>query len=247
MEGPHRVRPGPDRLAARAHRQRDPPGPDARVAAPSLARAGRARDSSPSCTKTRISWSWPSRPACRRLPGRRLPECDASCTRSATRAPDAAPLHRLGRWTSGVVLFARTLQARRELSRQWAAREIGKRYRALALGKPARTEFSVSAPIGPVPHPLLGSVHGVSPEGKPSMTRVALLEQRGAAFLCDVSITTGRPHQIRIHLAAAGHPLEGDPLYTVGGLPAPDSTCPARRSRLPAPRRGVGLPSSSYG
>jgi len=135
-------------------------------------------------------------------------------------APDAAPLHRLGRWTSGVVLFARTRAARRELSRQWAAREIGKRYRALARGVPERWEFAIDTPIGPVPHALLGSVHGASPRGKPSSSLVNVLEQRRDVFLCDVRITTGRPHQIRIHLAAAGFPLVGDPLYARGGVPA---------------------------
>lgn len=139
-------------------------------------------------------------------------------------APDASPLHRLGRWTSGVVLFARTLRARRELSRQWAAQEIGKRYRALARGEPSKPEFSVTTPIGPVPHPLLGSLHAASPDGKPSRSRVTVIERREGTFLCDVEISTGRPHQIRIHLAAAGHPLAGDPLYSVGGLPAPEST-----------------------
>jgi 23S rRNA pseudouridine1911/1915/1917 synthase len=52
---------------------------------------------------------------------------------------------------------------------------------------------------------------------------VTVLERRADSFLCDVRIATGRPHQIRIHLAAAGHPLKGDPLYGAGGLPAPDT------------------------
>jgi 23S rRNA pseudouridine1911/1915/1917 synthase len=50
-----------------------------------------------------------------------------------------------------------------------------------------------------------------------------VLERRAEGFLCDVRIASGRPHQIRIHLAAAGHPLLGDPLYVAGGLPAPDA------------------------
>lgn len=135
-------------------------------------------------------------------------------------ASGAAPLHRLGRWTSGVVLFARTPAARAELARQFAERTVGKRYRALAAGSPGTTSFEVATPIGPVPHPLLGTVHGATPAGRPASSRVTVLERRDGAFLCDVTISTGRPHQIRIHLAAAGYPLAGDPLYGIGGVPA---------------------------
>lgn len=138
-------------------------------------------------------------------------------------APDAAPLHRLGRWTSGLVLCARNPQARRALMRQWSANAVGKRYRALATRLPAWDEMTITTPIGPVPHPLLGALHAAAPQGKPSLSQVIVLERRADSFLCDVRIATGRPHQIRIHLAAAGHPLTGDPLYGPGGLPAPDS------------------------
>ncbi len=138
-------------------------------------------------------------------------------------ASDAAPLHRLGRWTSGVVLCARNNKARTELMRQWSAKKVGKRYRALAVGLPEQDEMAISTPIGPVPHALLGSIHAATPKGKPSLSQVNVLERRANSFLCDVRIATGRPHQIRIHLAAAGHPLVGDPLYGVGGLPTPDT------------------------
>ncbi len=138
-------------------------------------------------------------------------------------APDACPLHRLGRWTSGLVLFARTAEARSDLTRQWMERAVLKRYRALAGGDPARRLFEIDEPIGPVPHALLGTVHAVSAAGRAARTRVEVLERRDASFLCDVQIETGRPHQIRIHLAAAGHPLVGDPLYATGGLPHPQS------------------------
>ncbi|MFZ2445008.1 MAG: RluA family pseudouridine synthase [Syntrophobacteraceae bacterium] len=131
--------------------------------------------------------------------------------------PEAAPVHRLGRGTSGVVLFARTARARSALCAAWRQNEVIKIYRALASGTPATENFSIEARIGPVPHPKLGSVHAARADGKYALSRVTVLERRMDASLLEVIIETGRPHQIRIHLAAAGHPLIGDPLYGAGG------------------------------
>jgi 23S rRNA pseudouridine1911/1915/1917 synthase len=141
-------------------------------------------------------------------------------------APAASPLHRLGRGTSGLVLFGLTGEARAAVSAAWRTPAVVKVYRALVRGVPARDAFTVDAPIGPVPHPRLGRVHAVCPSGRASLSRVAVRAVRDGNALVDVAIDTGRPHQIRIHLAAAGHPLVGDPLYAAGGLPLPEPGLP---------------------
>ncbi len=137
--------------------------------------------------------------------------------------PGASPLHRLGRGTSGIVLFAATQEAASKTSRAWRGGEILKVYRALATGSPAGDEFEVDTPIGPVPHGILKTIHAACPLGKPAHSHIRVLERRHSCSLLQIRITTGRPHQIRIHLAAAGHPLVGDSLYTAGGVPAENS------------------------
>ena len=131
--------------------------------------------------------------------------------------PEASPLHRLGRHTSGLVLFARTRAAASELARAWRDRTVKKTYRALGRGETRTEMFVIDAAIGPVPHPLLGTVQAASEDGKPSHSLAVVLERRRDRTLFNVEITSGRPHQVRIHLAYAGHPLIGDPLYETGG------------------------------
>lgn len=133
------------------------------------------------------------------------------------RYPEASPVHRLGRGTSGIVLFVRTSGAGAALTRAWGSSHVTKVYRALVSGHPVRDAFAVDVPIGPTPHPLLGTIHAASAKGRPAVSHVRVLERREGTALVEVRIETGRPHQIRIHMAAAGHPLAGDPLYAPGG------------------------------
>ncbi len=133
------------------------------------------------------------------------------------RFPQGTPAHRLGRGTSGIVLFALTARARSALGEAMRGRRVVKIYRALASGIPDRDNLFIESTIGPVAHPLLGAVHAASPDGKHAVSHARVLERRENASLLEVRIETGRPHQIRIHLAAAGHPLAVDPLYAAGG------------------------------
>lgn len=135
------------------------------------------------------------------------------------RWPEASALHRLGRATSGLVLFSRTHDAAAKLSRDWREGDVEKRYRALSDGVAAQASYDIHTPIGLVPHPLLGSVHGATEKGKPSHSHAEVLERRDGQTLFAVRIHTGRPEQIRIHLASIGHPLTGEPLFASGGLP----------------------------
>ncbi|NJR49629.1 MAG: RluA family pseudouridine synthase [Leptolyngbyaceae cyanobacterium CSU_1_3] len=128
-------------------------------------------------------------------------------------------LHRLGRGTSGILLLAKTDMARSKLSHDFRKGQICKLYRALATGNEMPDRFTVTQAIDKVSHPTLGYLYAASDLGKSAIShcRVMQRDRIPGASLLEVTIPTGRPHQIRIHLAAAGHPLWGDPLYAVGG------------------------------
>jgi len=139
--------------------------------------------------------------------------------------PNVNPVHRLGRGTSGIVLFAKTPLAASHLTANWNTPKTQKIYRALAQNIAQHDAYEILTPIGLVPHPRLGSVWAAKSGGKPSKSRARVIE-RSASNTTDagtttfeVSLSLGRPHQIRIHLASIGHPLVGDPLYGLSGQP----------------------------
>ncbi|MBW4653328.1 MAG: RNA pseudouridine synthase [Kaiparowitsia implicata GSE-PSE-MK54-09C] len=154
------------------------------------------------------------------------------------------PVHRLGRGTSGLTLWGRSPAARAYLTQQFrrntaqpvsspaeqsAAAPLRKTYRALVGAWQLPDTFTLTQPIGKLPHPTLGYVYGATATGRPAHSEGRVLWRKGKddiapggttdCTLLEVTILTGRPHQIRIHLAAAGYPLLGDPLYLPGGIP----------------------------
>jgi len=125
----------------------------------------------------------------------------------------------LGRGTSGIVLFAKTAQAASQLEADWNTPKIQKIYRALAQNVAEHDVYEILTPIGLVPHPRLGSVWAAKSSGKASKSLAKVISRGICTTTFEVTLHSGRPHQIRIHLASIGHPLVGDPLYGVNGLP----------------------------
>ncbi|MEO6326498.1 MAG: RNA pseudouridine synthase [Thermoanaerobaculia bacterium] len=120
-------------------------------------------------------------------------------------------VHRLDLGTSGAVVLAKSDEAHRALSLAFQERRVDKTYRALVWGQPVPAHGAYDDPLG---RDLKdGRKMSVRADGKPSLTRYATQKRfKGIADL-QLSPETGRTHQIRVHLAAHGHPIVGDDLY----------------------------------
>jgi 23S rRNA pseudouridine955/2504/2580 synthase len=126
-------------------------------------------------------------------------------------------VHRLDKDTSGVLLLAKKRSALTALQDQFRARETGKSYVALVFGAWPPKLKVIDQPL----HKTLDAagerhVRVVSPtndDGRRSITLIKAMQAHGDCTLLDLSIKTGRTHQIRVHLAHAGHPIVGDPKY----------------------------------
>jgi len=120
-------------------------------------------------------------------------------------------VHRLDKDTSGLMVVAKGDEAHVALSNAIRRREVRRIYRAVAWGHLPESPITVDAPVGrdPRDRKRMAVVDG----GRRAVTRVRVRERWTAAELLDVSLKTGRTHQIRVHLSHIGHPVVGDPTY----------------------------------
>ncbi len=154
----------------------------------------------------------------------------------AAALPRAGIVHRLDKDTSGLMVVGKTLVAVTALSRAIATREVHRRYLALAHGRFEAATLRLESPIGRDPRSRVRMA--VVGGGRPARTDVERLANSGPYSALRCTLHTGRTHQIRVHLAAQGHPLVADALY--GGAAALGLT----RQALHAQRLAFTHPAS---
>jgi 23S rRNA pseudouridine1911/1915/1917 synthase len=121
--------------------------------------------------------------------------------------------HRLDRETSGIVLVAKDADVHRRIMRAFERREVEKHYLALVHGVPRERAGVIDMPLGPARASRIGLKMACITDGVEARTDWELLEDHGAFSLIRCRLHTGRQHQIRVHMAAIGHPVIGDKLY----------------------------------
>jgi len=147
--------------------------------------------------------------------------------------------HRLDRDTSGVLLLAKNSAVARTLHGCFLAGTITKQYLAVVSPRMSRREGLLDDPIGPDPQEMRRCRRRVDPNGALAQTRFKVLHHFRNCSLVELRPLTGRQHQIRVHLQAAGSPVVGDALY--GGISASRHLLHAADLQLPHPLTGEWL------
>ncbi len=154
--------------------------------------------------------------------------------------PRAGIVHRLDKDTSGLLVVAKTLRAQTDLVRQLQAHTVKRIYLAVVRGSVSHAG-EIEAPVGRDPHSRTRMA--VVDSGRFALTRYKVVRKFADATLLECSLSTGRTHQIRVHLQSVGHPLLGDPVYGGSGRRRNADTR-IRRQALHAARLGFLHPAT---
>ena len=128
-------------------------------------------------------------------------------------------VHRIDKDTSGLLLVAKNDFSHLSLSEQIKEHSVQRAYMAIVQGGMRQDSGSVEGPIGR--HPVDRKKMAIVPDGREAMTHWRVMERLKGATLLECRLTTGRTHQIRVHMTSIGHPLLGDPLYGPKKMPYP--------------------------
>ena len=146
------------------------------------------------------------------VPGRGAHLQDCMASRVQAVFGDALVVHRLDMATSGLMLFARGIEAQRALGRAFEQRAVHKRYEAVVHGRMPDAQGEIDLPLmADWPNRPLQKVDHA--HGKPSTTRYRVIGFEEGRTRVELEPVTGRAHQLRVHLLAIGHPIVGDALY----------------------------------
>jgi 23S rRNA pseudouridine1911/1915/1917 synthase len=151
-------------------------------------------------------------------------------------------VHRLDANTTGLMVLAKSERAYSALKRAFRERTVDKGYHALVQGHPDPLRGTVDAPIAR--HPSGDGRFAVIAGGRPSVTHYDTIEAFRGASLLDITLETGRTHQIRVHMAALRHPCVGDRLY--GADPVLAEHLGLARQGLHAARLGFAHPADGH-
>ena len=161
-------------------------------------------------------------------------------------APRPRLVHRLDKDTSGVLLIARTPGSAASFSKRFASRSARKVYWALVVGKPDLAEGVIDAPLAKQPGTGGEKMHIDEENGAAAKTRYRVVDSAGQrAAWVELEPLTGRTHQLRVHMAAIGHPIVGDGKY--GGPDAFLTGAVSRKMHLHARRLIITEPKAGEG
>ena len=179
------------------------------------------------------------------VPGKGEELRDCLITRAQAVFPDALLVHRLDRDTSGVVVFALTRAAQRNLNLQFEERRTRKVYLARLWGRLAEKAGMVDLPIT-VDWPNRPLQHVNHETGRPAQTEWRVVKYEEHTTRVRLMPLTGRSHQLRVHMQAIGHPILGDPFYATGPARAfPRLMLHAETLRFNDPGTGKGVSFSA--